>query len=75
MLKFLGVKTVPLMVSRAQDVVVRVLLPLMRKYRGEFHWSDDSPEIRKSMRRLLTMIRKQGPLMLSEVESTGAVNG
>jgi uncharacterized protein len=32
-------------------------------------------KLRKSMRRLLTMIRKQGPLMLSEVESTGAVNG
>ena len=53
----------------------RFSMPLMRKYRGEFHWSDDSPELRKSMRRLLTMIRKQGPLMLSEVESTGAVNG
>jgi uncharacterized protein YcaQ len=53
----------------------RFSMPLMRKYRGEFHWSDDSPEIRKSMRRLLTMIRKQGPLMLSEVESTEAVNG
>jgi hypothetical protein len=50
-------------------------MPLMRKYRREFHWSDDSPELRKSMRRLLTMIRKQGPLTLSEVESTGAVNG
>jgi uncharacterized protein YcaQ len=40
----------------------RFSMPLMRKYRGEFHWSDDSPELRKSMRRLLTMIRKQGPL-------------
>jgi hypothetical protein len=38
----------------------RFSLPLMRKYRKEFHWSDDSPELRKSMRRLLTMIRKQG---------------
>src|SRR5260370_35529649 len=47
----------------------------MRKYRGQLHWSDDSPELRKSMRRLLTMIRKQGPLMLSDVESTGSVNG
>jgi uncharacterized protein YcaQ len=53
----------------------RFSMPLMRKYRGEFHWSDDSPKLRKSMRRLLTMIRKQGPLMLSQVESTGAVNG
>ena len=53
----------------------RFSVPLMRKYRREFHWSDDSPELRRSMRRLLTMIRKQGPLMLSEVESTGSVNG
>jgi uncharacterized protein YcaQ len=53
----------------------RFSLPLMRKYRGQFHWSDDSPELRKSMRRLLSMIRKQGPLMLSDVESTGSVNG
>jgi uncharacterized protein YcaQ len=53
----------------------RFSLPLMRKYRGEFHWSDDSPELRKSMRRLLTMIRKQGPLRLSDVESTGSVDG
>jgi uncharacterized protein len=53
----------------------RFSMPLMRKYRGEFHWSDDSPELRNSMRRLLTMIRKQGPLMLSEVESTGSVDG
>jgi uncharacterized protein len=53
----------------------RFSMPLMRKYRREFHWSDDSPELRQSMRRLLTMIRKQGGLMLSEVESTGAVDG
>jgi uncharacterized protein len=53
----------------------RFSMPLMRKYRGEFHWSDDSPELRNSMRRLITMIRKQGPLMLSEVESTGSVDG
>jgi len=53
----------------------RFSMPLMRKYRREFHWSDDSPELRRSMRRVLTMIRKQGPLMLSEVESTGSVDG
>jgi uncharacterized protein len=53
----------------------RFSMPLMRKYRGEFHWSDDSPELRNSMHRLLTMIRKQGPLMLSDVESTGSVDG
>jgi uncharacterized protein len=53
----------------------RFSLPLMRKYRKEFYWSDDSPELRKSTRRLLTMIRKQGPLRLSDVESTGSVDG
>jgi uncharacterized protein len=50
-------------------------LPLMRKYRDQLHWFDESPELRKSMRRLLTVIRKQGPLMLSEIESTGSVKG
>src|SRR5260221_13561839 len=50
-------------------------LPLMRKYRKEFHWSADSPELRKSMRRLLTMIRKQGPLRLTDVDSLGSADG
>jgi uncharacterized protein YcaQ len=53
----------------------RFSLPLMRKYRAQLHWFDESPELRKSMRRLLTMIRKQGPLRLSDIESTGSVKG
>ncbi len=50
-------------------------LPLMHKYRGQLHWSDDSPELRKSMRRMLTMIRTNGPLMIGDVESAGSVQG
>jgi uncharacterized protein YcaQ len=50
-------------------------LPLMRKYRGKLHWSDESPELRKSMRRMLTLIRKHGPLMISDVESKGSAKG
>ena len=50
-------------------------LPLMRKYRRRLHWSDESPELRKSMRRMLSMIRKNGPLMISDVESAGSVKG
>jgi uncharacterized protein len=50
-------------------------LPLMRKYRGQLHWSDESPELRKSMRRMLTLIRMNGPLMISDVESKGSAEG
>jgi uncharacterized protein YcaQ len=53
----------------------RFSLPLMRKHRGEFHWSDDTPELRKSMRRLVTMIRHNGALKLSDVPSTGSTSG
>jgi len=49
----------------------RFSLPLMRKYRQELHWSDDSPELRKSMRRMLALIRERGPLRLSDIESKG----
>jgi uncharacterized protein len=53
----------------------RFSLPLMRKHRHEFHWSDDTPELRKSMRRLVTMIRKDGALKLSDVPSAGSTSG
>ena len=49
--------------------------PLMRKYRGHLHWSDESPELRNSIRRMLSMIRQNGPLMISDVESAGSVKG
>src|SRR5215831_12755809 len=57
------------------DMLHEFSLPLMRKYRRRLHWSDESPELRKSMRRLLSMIRKNGPLMISDVESAGSVKG
>jgi uncharacterized protein len=53
----------------------RFSLPLMRKHRHAFHWSDDTPELRKSMRRLVTMIRKNGALKLSDVPSAGSTSG
>jgi uncharacterized protein len=53
----------------------RFSLPLMRKHRHGFHWADDTPDLRKSMRRLLTMIRRNGALKLSDVESTGSTTG
>jgi len=51
----------------------RFSLPLMRKHRGELHWSDDSAELRASMRRMLGLIRRNGPLMVSDVESRGKI--
>jgi uncharacterized protein YcaQ len=53
----------------------RFSLPLMRKYRTQLHWSDESPEIKSSMRRMLARIRKQGPVMLSDIESATLVKG
>jgi uncharacterized protein len=53
----------------------RFSLPLMRKYRRTLHWSDDTPELRNSMRRLLARIRSNGPLKLSDVESAGSSGG
>jgi uncharacterized protein len=52
----------------------RFSLPLMRKYRKEMHWSEESPELRKSMRRLMVRIRSDGPLAISEVEATKMVS-
>jgi uncharacterized protein YcaQ len=53
----------------------RFSLPLMRQFRKEMHWSKESPELLKSMRRLLSLTRKKGPLMISDVESTSSVQG
>src|SRR5581483_2096270 len=51
----------------------RFSLPLMRKHRSELHWFDDTPELRASMRRMLSLVRKRGPLMISDVESKARV--
>ncbi len=52
----------------------RFSLPLMKKHRKEMHWSDESPELRKSMRRLMARIRSEGPLAISDVEATKMVS-
>ena len=44
---------------------------LMQKYRAHPHWAQDTPELRQSMRRMLALIRAQGPLRLRDIESTG----
>jgi uncharacterized protein YcaQ len=51
----------------------RFSLPMMRRHRKEPHWFDRSPDVGKSMRHLLRLIRKNGPLMLSDVESSASV--
>jgi uncharacterized protein len=51
----------------------RFSLPLMRSHRSELHWFDDTPELRASMRRMRSLIRKRGPLMISDVESKARV--
>jgi len=57
----------------AQDY--RFSLPLMRKYRGQVHWGDDTPELQKAMRKVMRLIRKSGPLMISDVDSEGGSGG
>jgi len=52
----------------------RFSMPLMRKYRKEMHWSDESPDLKKSMRRLMTRIRSEGALAISDVEATKMVS-
>ncbi|WP_367874407.1 winged helix-turn-helix domain-containing protein [Luteolibacter sp. Populi] len=51
----------------------RFSLPLMRKHRKEMHWSEESPELRKAMRRLMARIRSEGALAISDVEATTMV--
>jgi uncharacterized protein YcaQ len=40
----------------------RFSLPSMRSFRRRFHWSEESPELRAAMRRVVSRIRKEGPL-------------
>jgi hypothetical protein len=47
----------------------RQSLPLMRSFRRELHWSDDSPELRRAMRRVLARIRSEGPLKARDFEN------
>lgn len=48
----------------------RQSLPLMRLFRRKFHWSDDSPELRRAMRRVLARIRSEGPLKARDFENS-----
>lgn len=52
----------------------RFSMPLMRKYRKETHWAQESPELRKAMRRLMARIRGEGALAISDVEATTMVS-
>ncbi len=47
----------------------RQSLPLMRSFRRKFHWSDDSPDLRRAMRRILARIRREGALRARDFES------
>jgi uncharacterized protein len=47
----------------------RQSLPLMHSFRRKFHWSDDSPELRRAMRRVLARIRSEGALRARDFES------
>jgi len=47
----------------------RQSLPLMRSFRRKFHWSDESPELRCAMRRVLARIRGDGPLKARDFET------
>jgi uncharacterized protein YcaQ len=53
----------------------RQSLPLMRSYRSKLHWSDDSPELRRAMRRVVARIRAEGPLRARDFESKEARPG
>ncbi|MDB6029700.1 MAG: hypothetical protein JWM16_38, partial [Verrucomicrobiales bacterium] len=47
----------------------RFSLPRMRRARKEMHWSDESPELKTAMRRVVKLIRSNGPLQLRDFES------
>ncbi|HVE16032.1 MAG TPA: crosslink repair DNA glycosylase YcaQ family protein, partial [Chthoniobacterales bacterium] len=50
----------------------RQSLPLMRSYRSKLHWSDDSPELRRAMRRVVARIHDEGTLRARDFESKDA---
>jgi len=43
-------------------------LPLMKSWRRRFHWSEDSPELRSAMRRVLGRIRREGAVRSRDFE-------
>ena len=46
----------------------RFCLPRMRRHAKQLHWSSDSPELAKAMRRVLDRIRSDGPLQTRDFE-------
>lgn len=53
----------------------RFSLPLMRRYRSETHWGDDTPELKRAIRRVLQLVRRKGALLLRDVESKEFIGG
>lgn len=47
----------------------RFSLPRMRSFRDRLHWTEDSPELRKAMREVVSRIRREGPLKARDFES------
>lgn len=47
----------------------RFSLPSMRVFRRKFHWSDETPELRSAMRRVVARMRKDGPLKARDFEA------
>jgi uncharacterized protein YcaQ len=50
----------------------RFSLPRMRVFRKKFHWSDESPELRSAMRRVVARMRRDGPLKARDFEAKEA---
>ena len=53
----------------------RFSLPMMRRSMRQMHWADDTPELRRAMRRIYDRICREGALRLRDVESKEVVRG
>lgn len=51
----------------------RYSLPRMRHHRAETHWAEDTPELRKAMKRVIRSITERGALRLRDFEAGDAV--
>lgn len=47
----------------------RFSLPRMRNFRRNLHWSDESPELRLAMRRVVARMRRDGALMARDFDA------
>jgi len=50
----------------------RFSLPRMRVFRRKYHWSEETPELRSAMRRVVTRMRREGPLKARDFEAKEA---